>query len=260
MSMYEKELEVAKTAARKAGKILLADFGKLKFIGSKSAQEVITNADYESEKKIISILRNNFPEYSILSEEAGKTEKKSEYMWVVDPLDGTTNYSINNPFFAISIALLKNNKPVLGIVYAPVTDELFHAIKGEGAYLNGEQIRVSEKDNFKESLMVYCHGYNMKDLKRAIDLFAKIKPLVRDFNRMRAGSLELAFVACGRVLAYISPGIKPWDVAAGALLVREAGGKVSDFEGNEWDLEKHDILATNGKVHERLLKIINDNY
>jgi len=250
------EIKTAVKAAKEAGKILVDGFNIIHTVEMKTKHDLLTEMDLRSEKCILSILRENFPDYSIYSEEMGKGVKDSEYMWVVDPLDGTTNYSIKNPFFDVSIALLRKGNPVLGVVYAPFTGEMFQAESGKGAYLNGKKIHVSNESDVSKLLIAYCHNNDKRNMKRIIEVFGRIKPLPIDFNRMRAGALELAFVAAGRLGCYLSCGFHSYDVAAGVLLVREAGGRVTDFKGGEWHPGSSDILATNGIVHEKLLKLL----
>ncbi len=251
-----KELDVAIRAAKGGGKILETGFHNIHTIRMKTGRDLVTEMDVRSEKKILSILRKTFPDYSIYSEESGKEMKDSECMWIVDPLDGTTNYSIKNPFFNVSIALMKRNEPIVGVVHAPVTKETFYAEKGRGAYLNGKKIRVSKESDISKSLLTYCHNSDERNVMRAIEVFRRIKPLAMDFNRMRAGALEIAFVAAGRVGCYLTCGFHSYDVAAGTLLVREAEGRVTDFEGNDWTPQSNDFLATNGKIHDKILELL----
>lgn len=252
---------VAVKAAEQAGKILMENFGKVHTVSIKEHKEIVTETDLQAEKVILDIIRKEFPEHSILSEESGRADKDSRFMWVVDPLDGTTNYSIRVPFFNVSIGLAEKVNGMWevksGVVHAPVIGETFSGERGNGAFLNGERIHVSAGGKLEELLLVYCNGPTEEDVQRTIEIFGKLKPVCRDFNRARAGALELAFVACGRLGAYVSPGGKPWDAAAGQLLVREAGGKVSDFQDRNWVLgDRGDILASNGNVHQKVLEII----
>lgn len=248
--------ELAMRAAEEAGKLLKDRFNKHHDVHLKAHREIVTEADLASEKLILGMIREKFPEHSILSEEAGRSGKDSEYMWVVDPLDGTTNYSIRNPFFNVSIGLVKSNEVVLAVTYAPMTKEMYVAEKGKGATLNGKPIRVSEEASVSNAMMAYCQGNRPEDVKRVVGIFSKIRPAVKDLNRMRSGALELAFVAAGRLAAYIANDTTPWDAAAGCLLIREAGGKVTDFKGSEWDVNTRDILASNGKIHDEILQLI----
>ncbi len=255
------ETKVAIRAVKEAGKVLMEGFDRVHKVEEKGAKEIVTEADLEAEKAILGILKEEFPDYSILSEESGEEMKGSERMWIVDPLDGTTNYSIRNPFFNSTVALAERVEGrwgvVSGVVYAPFLEEVFFAEKGEGCFLNGEKIRISGEDLGK-MLLAYCHGKAPEDVRRAMKIMAELKPLCRDISRMRSGALELAFVACGRIGGFLSPGGRPWDSAAGSLLVKEAGGRVSDFSGGEWDAGpgSRDILATNGVVHEKIMGIL----
>lgn len=247
-----REIGVAMKAAREAGKILLDGFGRQHEVKDKGLREIVTEIDKESEKRIIGIISKNFPDHTILSEESG-IRKGNEYMWIVDPLDGTTNYSIRHPFFNVSICLAYKKEPLLGVTYAPYMKELFHAEKGKGSFLNGNRIRVSEEPDLSRSLITFCHGKNPEDLKKIAEIFPRLKTAARDFDRLKSGALELAYVACGRLGGFLYNNARSWDVMAGVLLVREAGGRVTDFAGNEWDMAKKDLLATNGKLHQRIL-------
>lgn len=248
-------------AAKKAGALLMEGFNKVHSIEYKDSREIVTEADKAADKAILDILKSEYPDYAVLSEESG-AHGSGDKMWIVDPLDGTTNYSIKNPFFNVSIALAEKIgerwQVVSGVVYAPFTDEMFFAEKGEGAFKNGEMISVSKEDDLAKQLIAFCHGHSPESINRTLKMFSIVKPVVRDFNRMRAAALELAYVADGRIGAFVSPDGRPWDAAAGSLLVKEAGGQISDFKGNPWDVEgeKRDILASNGVLHQKLLEMV----
>jgi len=242
--------------AKQAGDEILKRFNHDKIIKVKSKGQIVTSADLISEKIILSALRKKFPNHSILSEEAGSDIKKSEYLWVVDPLDGTTNYSIGSPLFAVSIALFKNEQPILGAVYAPQLNELYFAEAKKGAYLNNKKIKVSSVKTLNESFLTYCHGSTDKDIKRAVKIYNKIKFNSLDSRQLGSASLELGFVAAGRTECIIIPGANSWDVGAGVLIVKEAGGQATDFDGNLWNLQSKDILASNEKIHKQLLKFL----
>jgi myo-inositol-1(or 4)-monophosphatase len=249
---------IAIQAARTAGAYLTRNFRRnhrdratLKF-----KHEIATQADLGAEKIILSLLRKNFPQHQILSEEAGFVGKKSDYFWLVDPLDGTTNYSMQNPLWSISIALAYKKEIILGVVYAPLLGELFVAEKGRGATLNGKKIHVSHTSNFHRSLLTFCHGHREKDIKRAIRAYNYFKLKGFDTRQLGSAAIETCFVATGRTESIMIPGTHPWDVAAGALIVEEASGKVTDFQDQDWNIGLHDILASNGKVHKELLKFL----
>jgi len=251
-----KELDLAIRAAKEAGKILERGFHDIHTVKMKGKRDIVTEMDVKSEEKILSMLRKAFPSYSMYSEESGEDMKDSEYMWVVDPLDGTTNYSIKNPFFNVSIALMKSGEPVVGVVHAPLTRETFYGERGRGAYLNGKRISVSKESEISKSMLTYCHRHDKGNLVRTTEVFRRFKPIAMDFSRMRAGALEIAFVAAGRVGCCLMCGFHSHDVAAGTLLVREAGGKVTDFNGKEWTTGSDDFLASNGRLHERILEML----
>lgn len=252
----KQEKKIATQIIKQAGEIAKTRFADLSSleIAEKSKHEIITSVDEELEEIIISKLRFEFPEYSILSEEEGGIEGDSDYLWVVDPLDGTTNFSLKNPFFSISIGLFYKQEPVLGFVYAPITGELYRVQKNKDATLEGEEMEVSEVATLEDATLAFCHGYEEKHLKEAVRLFSEFKIDSRSLRQFGAASLETAMVASGRLDGFMIPGVNAWDVAAGALMVREAGGKVTDFEGDEWGLNSRDILASNGEIHQQLLE------
>lgn len=251
---YLDELEVARETAKEAGDLLLKLFGKVE-IGFKTDKSIVTEADLQSEKLIRSLIRQEYPEHDILGEEMGRSGDSSPYLWVIDSLDGTTNYSIRNPFFDVSIALTYNAEPVVGVVYYPFGGELFHAVRGGGAYLNDESIRVSRRD-FNSSILTFCNNRDQESVKRIVDIFGRLKPVNNKFRQFGAGALELSYVACGRADAFLMVGANPWDVAAGVLLVREAGGIATDFQGMAYNINSKDLLAANRMVHSRLLEVV----
>ena len=259
--MKSDELKVAIEASEEAGKMLLERFSESRDIESKTQFDFVTDADKEAERIILSRIRQNFPQHMILSEESKGENENSDHLWIVDPLDGTTNYTVHNPFFDVSIALARDNEIIMGVVYAPFTKEMFYAEKGKGTFLNGKRISVSEETEISKSLLVYCHKNTKESIERIIKIFSVIKPKVRDFNRMRAGALELALVAAGKLGAYVTPDGYLWDSAAGSILVQEAGGRVTDFRNNEWKISEKlniDIVASNGRLHDQILKIVRD--
>lgn len=251
-----KEKTIAIKAAKEAGKVLLNNFEKNFEIKTKSKHEIVTKVDLLAEKKILNLIKKHFPEHNILSEEAGKIRNKSNYLWVVDPLDGTTNYSIGNPIFATTLALLYKNEIILGIIYAPFLKKMFIAEKGKGAYCNNKKIHVSNVSKIENSILTFCHGNTDKAIKSALKIYKKFKFIARDIRQLGAASIELAFVSSGKIESIIIPGNNVWDVVAGTLLVREAGGKVTDFKNQKWNIRSKDILASNIKIHKKILTII----
>jgi len=256
----EKLLEVAKEAAYEAGEIQLSFFGKKKEISHKSNEfDLVTNVDKLSEEKILSIIKANFHEHAILAEESGWQEQKekSNYLWVVDPLDGTTNYAHNFPHFAVSIGLVKDGKLYLGCVYDPFKNELFWAAEGTGAFLNSEPIEVSKTSDLKKSLLATGFPYfKEKTLEENLIYFREFIYNTQAVRRPGSAALDLCYVAAGRLDGFWELNLCPWDVAAGACIVREAGGKVSNFDSEEFNPEIRDILATNSLIHEHMKQII----
>jgi len=249
------EMEVAQAAAHEAGKILMDNYGKVS-ARFKPDRSIVTDADIKSEETIKGILKKEFPDHSFLGEESGIEDKGSEYTWVVDPLDGTTNYSIKNPFFNVSIALAKGGQSVLGVVYYPFQEELFYAETGKGAYLNDERIHVSNVSRIRDSFVSFCHGHDAQTVERMVPIFRRIKLLTEHLRQIGASALELSYVACGRTGCFFQLKMNPWDVAAGSLIVSEAGGKVTDIVGAPYTLKSRDLVASNGLLHEELLGLL----
>lgn len=228
------------------------DRGTIKF---KSHHEIITKVDLASEKIIVSQLQKNFPEHEILSEEMGFQKGKSDYLWIIDPIDGTTNFSMHNPLWSISLGLSYKGKIIFGMIYAPFLEELFDAELGKGAKLNGKKINTSRMKKEKV-LHTFCHGSDEGSIQRAMRYYQHQKVNGFDCRQMGSAAMELAYVACGRVESIVIPGVHSWDVAAGILLVREAGGRVTDFSGKKWSLKSTDMVASNGLVHRDILKVL----
>jgi myo-inositol-1(or 4)-monophosphatase len=241
--------------AKGAGNIILKDFRKLKGkdIFTKKHRELVTKTDLKSEKYILSAIQKKFPDHSILSEESGFIDKKSDYLWLVDPLDGTTNFTMGNPLFSVSIALAYKEEVIIGAGYAPFLGELFFAEKEKGAYLNGKKIKVSNKGKIKDSILLFCHGHRRKDYEKVTRIYRAFKLSCRSLRQLGSALLELGFVAAGRCESLMIEGLTTWDLAAGVLLVREASGEVTDFSGQDWNLKSQSILATNGRVHDEIL-------
>lgn len=220
-----------------------------------TAKEAITKYDKEIDNLIIKEVKSYYPHHSLLTEEGGLVEGDPDWLWVVDSLDGTGNFANFNPFFCVCIALRHKNDLLLGAIYAPAIDEFYLAEKEKGAYLNGKRIHVSEITELSQAYLIYCEG-GEKDRKRTGNILSKVYPYVTDMRKLGSAGIEAAWVAAGRGEAYYTTKIEPWDVAAGVLLVQEAGGKVSDFQGNPWKPITSDLLFSNGKVHQNILSLI----
>lgn len=264
MAKQQEFKSAAIDAAHKAGRILMRRFREFDrgSIKMKSHHEILTEADLAAERAILGILRSRFPGHRILSEEAGDSGVSSDYLWVVDPLDGTTNFSMHNPLFSVSIGLFHKEENVLGLVYAPFLDEHYVAEKDKGAWIysgakpkNRKQMKVSGIGTEK-AINTFCHGSQKRDIAKAASYMRKQKLKHLDCRQLGSAAIELAYVASGRTESIAIPGAHAWDVAAGVLLVREAGGRVTDFQGNPWTLKSNDILASNSKVHKDLLSIL----
>lgn len=252
---------LAVQAALYAGEILKRGFGTQFDIAFKSgAHNLVTQYDHAAEKAIIDMIRHEFPHHSFLAEESGSTKqaKESAVHWLIDPLDGTLNFANNIPLFSVSIAAMIDNILTVGVVYAPMTNELFVAVKGQGAFLNGKKIQVSPKKDFKQAMGVTGFPYHIEDhpnnyIQRFIRIMKEGNP-VRDLG---SAAINLAYVAAGRFDMYWIDSLQPWDIAAGQLLVEEAGGKVTHYDGNAIQIKPEaNLLATNTVFHEQMLKFL----
>ncbi len=255
-------LNIAVKAARQAEKIIMRSIDRLDSIkkSEKGYHDFVTEVDLKSEEAIIQVIREAYPTHKIVAEERGELEGEEGFTWVIDPLDGTINYMHQFPFFAVSIAVLKEDKLEHGVVYDPVRDELFTATRGEGALLNNRRIRVSEHDKLGESLI--GTGFPSSEIhhfQSYLKTFEAIFPQTLGVRRAGAAALDLAYVAAGRLDGFWEINLKPWDMAAGALLIKEAGGYVSDLFGKPAYLENQQIVAGNPKIHKQLLHQIQEN-
>lgn len=243
-----------------SGQILKEGFGKNFKIDNKVGNNnLVTEYDFKSEKFIINQIQYYFPDHSIISEEEGNITGKSNYTWIIDPLDGTVNFANNIPIFSISIALLEKNKIIFGAIYNPILDEYFFAEKGKGAYLNDKRIKVSEQNDLLSSLIVTGFPYDID--KNSDEIFKPFLNLVSKgvpVRRLGSAALDLAYVACGRFDAFWEADLKSWDVAAGILIVNEANGKVTNYSGKDSFPDDKQIIATNSHLHEELIKAINE--
>lgn len=222
----------------------------------KSKHQLVTKADLIAEKHLLSALRKKYPHYQILSEESGLDKVKSDYLWIVDPLDGTTNFALKNPLFGINLGLAYRGEMIFGAIYAPFLNILIMAEKDKGAYLNGKKIHVSKQKKLLGAFITFCHGSSIRDVKRAIKIYEGLKIKYSDLRQMGSSVIEMGWVAAGYTDAHFVPGACLWDVAPGALIVREAGGQVTDYQGRNWTIKSKDIVASNGHLHQPLLKEI----
>jgi len=249
--------EFIKKLTIEAGKKSLNFFKKDKSLISLRGQskEVVTKYDKILDQFIIKEIEKFFPNDSILTEESGFLSKSKENLWIVDSLDGSSNFANQNPLFSISIAYFKNKIPILAAVFAPALNEFYFAKKGKGAFLNGKRISVSKIKNLNEAYVVYCEG-GEKNRERVAKILSKIFPKVKDIRKIGSAGIESCWVAAGRVDAFFTTQIEIWDVAAGILIVKEAGGKVTDFFGKKWKLKMQDLLFTNKFLHQKILPFL----
>jgi myo-inositol-1(or 4)-monophosphatase len=251
-----RELEVAVAAAETAGEVLRSGFGREQTVKYKGKVDLVTEVDERAEAVIGEMLRGAFPGYGMLAEEGGRRLGEGDSRWIVDPLDGTTNYAHGLPIFAVSIALERAGEVVLGVVHDPMRGETYVAERGGGATLNGEPIRVSDTDEPIRALLVTGFPYDRSDMGTAVELFGRLTELTQGVRRLGAAALDLCYVAAGRLDAYYEKGLHAWDVAAGSLILKEAGGRITDYRGRELDLEGREIVASNGLLHTVLLEAI----
>lgn len=249
-------LDIATEAALSAGAVLQSYFGNLETIEEKGRPgDLLTAADKAAEAVILEILHRHFPDHAILAEESGQIgEQENRYLWAIDPLDGTTNFAHQYPFFSSSIGLLIEGIPQVGAIFDPFHNELFRAAKGLGATRNRRPIRVSQTQELSKSLLVTGFAYDRRQTKdNNYAEFCHLTHLTQGVRRSGSASLDLAHVACGRLDGYWERGLSPWDITAGIVLVEEAGGKVTAYNGSPLQIKSGRILATNGVIHNSLI-------
>lgn len=252
-------LELAIEAARKAGKLLKTHAGKPRQIEKKFGEEanLVTEIDRKAEEIILGIIRARYPSHDVLAEESGSHEIKSDYRWIIDPLDGTTNFTHGVPIFCVSIALEYKGEMVLGVIYDPNLDELFTAERGKGAYLNNRPIHVSNESNLCESLLVTGFPYTIQSNPDfAIQRFVSFLQEARAVRRLGSAALDLCYVSAGRFDGFWEVSLNPWDMAAGVLILEEAGGKFTDFNGFPSTIYKKQLLVSNGLIHEQMISVL----
>jgi len=254
-------INIATRAALEAGKIILRSLNKLDSIAvqSKGRNDFVTEVDFKAERAIIDILKNAYPDHSILAEESGKCGD-SEYQWIIDPLDGTTNYLHGFPIYSVSIALARKGVVEHGVIYDPLKEELFTASAGDGAYLNQRRLRVTQCNKMSQALLGTGFPFkNIENLDEYLGIFKAIFPQSAGMRRTGSAALDLAYLASGRLDGFWEMNLQPWDIAAGVLLIKEAGGVITDFAGTNNYLESGNVVAGSLTIHESLLKMIQEN-
>jgi myo-inositol-1(or 4)-monophosphatase len=256
-------LNFAIDVAREAGGVLIQRLGSAK-ITNKGDIDLVTEADVASENLIIERIRSYYPQHAILAEESGETVlvggKRSEWKWVIDPLDGTTNYAHGYPCFCVSIALEHNGVIEIGVIYDPVRDEMFAAERGNGATLNGRGIRVSEVEELKDAMLCTGFPYNVRERPDFTRDFTNFTMAAQAVRRDGSAAIDLAYVACGRFDGFWEDGLSPWDIAAGMVLIEEARGKVTNFDNEPLSIYTKKVLATNGLVHDAMLTVLEHGF
>lgn len=252
-------LNFAIETARAAGHLLLEKFGRVTTITKKGDINLVTEADLASEALIIERVKSYYPKHSILAEESGEAIVKggdTTWKWIIDPLDGTTNYAHGYPCFCVTIALEHKNEIVIGVTYDPTREELFAAERGQGATLNGKPIRVSAVEKLSESLVVTGFPYDFKSRPNFARHLTDFLLSSRGVRRDGSAAIDMAYVACGRFDGFWEEGLNPWDVAAGYLLIEEAGGRVSFYDGSNYSIYHPPIVASNGLIHSQMLDVL----
>ena len=253
-------LNFATQIAREAGNLLIQRLGTAK-VTTKGDINLVTEADIAAENLIIERIRSHYPQHGILAEESGEAVlvggKRSEWKWIIDPLDGTTNYAHGYPCFCVSIGLEHDGELTVGVVYDPMRDEMFAAEHGQGATLNDRRIRVSSVEELSGAMLCTGFPYNVRERPDFAREFTKFTMEAQAVRRDGSAALDLAYVACGRFDGFWEDGLSPWDIAAGALLISEARGKVTNFNDQPLDIYNEQILATNGLIHDPMMRLLN---
>ena len=252
-------LEFTKSISIRAGEILNANFGKIHYTKDKSsAIDLCTNADIESEKLITESILKEYPNHSIIAEEGYEKQTDSDYRWVIDPLDGTTNYVHNLPIFSVSIGLQYKAETILGVVYNPAVDKLFHAIKNEGAFMNDDKISVSSSNTLSDCVLATGFPYiHDKYYDASFSIFKDFYDKTQGLRRFGVASLDLCFVAMGRFDGFYEFNLKPWDICAGSIIVKEAGGLCTDWNNEPVPFSGSRILCSNTNIHRQMIDILN---
>jgi myo-inositol-1(or 4)-monophosphatase len=251
-------LETAEAIAREAGALIANYHARGIGFELKGDYDLVTEADRSSEKLIVERLREHFPTHSVVAEEGGGKDRASEYCWYVDPLDGTTNFAHGFPMFNVTLALEHKGELIAGVVYHPVHDEMFAAEKGAGATLNGRRISVSKAARIDDALVATGFPSRKRHENVNVYFYYELAMMSHGVRRAGAAALDLAYVACGRLDAFWEFGLNPWDMAAGVLLIREAGGQVSGMHGEPFSLRGPHMLADNGLIHQPMLETFED--
>jgi myo-inositol-1(or 4)-monophosphatase len=250
-------LETAMDLARAAGDVLNYYADRDKLVEFKGRGNLVTIADKKSEELIVGGILNRYPSHSILAEESGATQPGASIQWIVDPLDGTTNFAHGYPFYCVSIGVEENGKPLCGAVYDPIREEMFTAARGAGAYCNGSRLKVSDVDSLSEGLLITGFPYNFRErLDTVLGQFGKFLVASQAVRRGGSAALDLCYVAAGRLDGFWELYLQPWDTAAGRVILEEAGGRVTSFKGEPFSVQMKEILGSNGLIHEEMIAVL----
>lgn len=255
--MLDKIIEIAK----EAGTFLKENEGRISEIKEKgSFTNLVTDIDKGSEAMIKEFIQKNFPDHGILAEESGASSPTSEYRWIIDPLDGTTNFTHAFPVYCVSIALERKGELIAGAVYDPNFKELFSAEKGGGAYLNGKKLQVTSTDKLEKAMLATGFPYDVKNNPfNCVQHFEEFLVKAQAVRRLGSAALDSCYVACGRLDGFWEVNLHPWDTAAAVLITAEAGGKVTGFDGGNYSIYQRDIVLSNGMLHDEMLEVIKKN-
>ena len=252
-------LQFIESIARQAGAVLREGYGNVRHIQQKGVIDLVTEFDKRSEELILSAIQREFPDHAILAEESGHNQTISKYQWVIDPLDGTTNFAHGIPIFSVTMALFQNNSPILGVTYDPLRDEMFSAQSGHGATLNQRPIYVSTQANLEQAIISTGFPYDIRTNPRNnFAQFVQFQLRTQAVRHLASAALDCAWTALGRLDGYWEFGVQPWDIGAGVLLVREAGGRVTSIEGDNNFLSQTSILVSNGLIHEQMSRVLRE--
>jgi myo-inositol-1(or 4)-monophosphatase len=250
-------IRVAVAAAYQGAGVLREHYGRAVSVRKKSAIDLVTDADTLAEARIIDVIQSRFPDHGVMAEESGVKTGDSDNLWIIDPLDGTTNFAHHLPVFAVSIAFAEKGDITHGVVLNPMSGELFTATRQEGARLNGHSIRVSSVTTLDDSLLVTGFPYNVREMLQPVATrFTRCLGTAQGIRRLGSAALDLCYVACGRFEGFWEENLKPWDTAAGMVIAAEAGATITDFSHRPYHIDKAEIAATNGLIHKQLLDML----
>ncbi len=255
MNETEELLRTAIEASTAAGAIVAKRFRHVSSVRFKSRANPVTDLDIQAERTIVEVITKRFPGHNILSEEVHTVDRGSEYTWVIDPLDGTVNLTQSIPLVAVSVGLSQDGKPLLGVVFDPMRKELFTAVRGGGAFLNGKQIRASTKASLEDAVVGLDLGYDQSARHRALETILAILPRIQSYRIIGSAVLGLCYVACRRFDLYFHPAIYPWDIAAGSVIASEAGALATDLRGNPVAIDTETIVVSNSELHSQFMDL-----